>query len=222
MIRLHHSPQTRSARVLWLLHELGVEFELRSYPFDASLQSADYLRLSPLGRVPALEIDGQAIFESGAMMELLCETFPDAGLGRSPGHAERAEWLQFIHFAETVSIHAAALTQQHIMLREDWMRSPTIMKLEARRLAKCLAMLDAHLADRSYLLEGGFSAADIGVGQAVWMGRVFVPLNDFAALAPWMDRLSARPGFQASLPKPDDPLLYRQSHYPPWPEAKPE
>ena len=60
MITLYHVPQSRSMRVLWLLNELGVEFQLVSLPFDKSLRSPEYLALNPVGRVPALEMDGRA------------------------------------------------------------------------------------------------------------------------------------------------------------------
>lgn len=213
MIRLHHVPQTRSMRSLWLLHELGVGFELETYAFDASLKSPAYLALNGAGRVPSLEIDGAVLFESGAIAEVLCERFAKAGLGRDPGHAERTGWLNWIHFAETISQHAAALTQQHVMLFEDHMRSPIVMKLEAKRLAKTFGVLDAALAGRAYLLDA-FSAADIGVGQAVYMGAHFVRPDGFAHLQRWYDSLQARPAFQASLPHGDG--IYARDFYPPW------
>jgi len=72
MIRLHHCHQTRSMRSLWLLHELDVPFDLKTYPFDKSLRAADYLALNPTGRVPTLELDGQVICESGAIAQALC------------------------------------------------------------------------------------------------------------------------------------------------------
>jgi glutathione S-transferase len=179
MIRLHHCSQSRSMRVLWLLNELGVPFEAITHPFDKSLRDPAYLRLSPAGRVPALEIDGMTMFESGAMMEYLCERFPEAGLGRLPGGPERAEWLTWLHFAETISQHVAALTQQHIMLYDDAMRSPIVMKLEAARLKKCHAAVEARLSgpggNRDYLLSSGFSAADIAVGQAIYMATTMLP-----------------------------------------------
>ena len=82
MITLHHVPQSRSMRVLWLLNELDVPFQLVEHPFDKSLRRPEFLSLSPAGRVPALEIEGERMFESGAMVEYLCEKFPDRGLGR--------------------------------------------------------------------------------------------------------------------------------------------
>lgn len=216
MIRLHHVPQSRSMRTLWLLHELAVPFDVVTWPFDKTLRSPDYLALNPAGRVPALELDGRTIWETGAITEVLCERFPEAGLGRAPGDAERADWLIWVHFAETISQHAAALTQQHLVLREDHMRSPAVMTLEAKRIGKCFAAIDDRLRGRIHLLDRGFSAADVSVGQAVYMARHFTPLDGFEALGAWYDRLTARPAFQAALPGDGDPRLYAQAFYAPW------
>lgn len=219
MIRLHHVPQSRSMRVLWLLYELDVPFELVLRPFDKSLRAPDYLSLSPAGRVPALEIEGERMFESLAMMEYLCERFPEAGLGRAPGSPDRMGWLSWLHFAETISQHAAALTQQHLMLREDAMRSPIIMQLEAKRLEKCYAALEARLSPplekRDHLLTSGFSAVDIAVGQAVYMARHFAKIEGFAELSAWYARITGRDGFARSLPGPEE-RLYGQDFYPAW------
>lgn len=221
MITLHHVPQSRSMRVLWLLNELGVEFQVVQHPFDKSLRRPEFLSLSPAGRVPALEIEGERMFESGAMMEYLCETFPERGLGRMPGDMDRMAWLVWLHFAETISQHVAILTQQHIMLYEDHMRSPTVMQLEARRLAKCYAAIEARLStpveNRDYLLTGGFSACDIAVGQAVYMARHFARLEAFPEVQAWYDRITDRDGFRASLPGPARTLLYDRDFYE-WPD----
>ncbi len=215
MIRLHHCHQTRSMRSLWLLHELGVEFEVVCHAFDKSLRSPEYLALNPAGRVPALEIDGRVIWETGAITEYLCERFPGAGLGRAPGEEERVDWLIWVHFAETVSQHAAALTQQHVALYDDSMRSPVVTQLEARRLEKCYGAIEGRLQGREYLLEGGFSAADIGVGQALYMSRHFARIEPFGRLAEWYGRITGRPGFKASLPPEGAALLYRRDFFEP-------
>lgn len=152
MIRLHHVPQARSFRILWLLLEMGEQPEVVIHSMlDRSLRSPDYLALSPAGRVPALEIDGRRLFESGAITEYLCETRAPQ-LGRAPGEVERADWLEWLHFAETIGQHLANLTQQHIVLREDHMRSPTVMRLEAKRLEKTVEVVERGL-------EARFSAA---------------------------------------------------------------
>lgn len=216
MIRLHHCHETRSMRALWLLNELGADFDLVLHPFDKSLRAQDYLALNPAGRVPALEIDGRVIWESGAISEYLCERFPEVGLGRAPGTPERADWLIWLHFAETISQHSAALTQQHIALYDDAMRSPVVMRLEAKRLEKCYAALEGRLSGRAYLLDGGFSAADIGIGQALYMARHFARVESFAALAAWYGRVTARPAFIRALPPAGADRLYQHDFYEAW------
>lgn len=225
MIVLHHCPQTRSMRTLWLLHELeDVDFRVRVHPFDKSLRAPEFLSLSPAGRVPAIEMEGERMFESGAIAQYLCERYSPDRLGRRPESPDRAAWLVWIHFAETVTQHAANLTQQHLMLREDWMRSPVVMKLEAARLLKCYdaieARLSAPLEHRDYLLTSGFSAADISVGQAVYLARYFAKLEGHPLVSDWYARITARPGFQAALPA-EDQALYQQDFYPPWPVETP-
>ncbi|MEC3860024.1 glutathione S-transferase family protein [Mesobacterium sp. TK19101] len=223
MIRLHHCPQSRSMRSLWLLNELEVPFEIVLHAFDKSLRDPDYLSLSPAGRVPALEIEGERMFETAAITEYLCERYPAAGMGRAPGEPDRMAWLVWVHFAETISQHVASLTQQHIVLREDWMRSPVMMELEARRLEKCYAAIEARLStpieNRDYLLTSGFSAADVSVGQAVYMARYFASLDGFPAVADWYARISERPAFRAALPGEDAALIYDRPFYAPWPVA---
>ncbi|WP_223424878.1 glutathione S-transferase family protein [Tateyamaria pelophila] len=219
MITLHHCPQSRSMRTLWLLHELDVDFRVVVHPFDKSLRRPEYLSLSPAGRVPAIEIEGERMFETGAITEYLCERFSPDRLGRSVSSPDRMAWLVWVHFAETISQHAAALTQQHVILYEDDMRSPVVMKLEAARIAKCYDALEARLStpveNRDYLLTSGFSAADISVGQAVYMARHFTPLEGHPEVAKWYERITERPAFQASLPGSSE-RLYGQDFYPAW------
>ena len=206
-------------RTLWLLHELDVPFEVRTYPFDKSLRDPAYLSLSPAGRVPALEIDGERMFETAAITQYLCERYSPDRMGRSAGSPDRMAWLVWVNFAETISQHTAALTQQHVALREDHMRSPIVMKLEAARIGKCYDALEARLSTpverRDYLLTSGFSAADISVGQAVYMARFFAGLEGHPAVEAWYERITEREGFRKSLPRGDG--IYDREFYAPWP-----
>lgn len=216
MIILHHCPQARSMRSFWLLGEIGVPHQVVTHDFSR-LRTPEYLALNPLGRVPVL-IDGDVtLAESGAICEYLCEQYDPGMLWRWPGHAERAPWLHWLHFAETQGQHLAALTQQHIMLHEDHQRSPIIMKLEKRRLEKTLEVLAAGLGDRPYLLAGGFSAVDTGVGYNLFIAQRFTDLSAFGALPEYLDRLSRRAAFRAAMPPPDAPLIYDKPFYAPWP-----
>ncbi|HQY43564.1 MAG TPA: glutathione S-transferase N-terminal domain-containing protein, partial [Paracoccaceae bacterium] len=119
MIRLHHVALSRSFRILWLLEEMGLEAEIITYSVtDGSLRQPGYLEKSPAGRVPALEIDGRILFESGAITEYLCETRPEYGLGRPPGHDERVPYLEWLHYAETMANLIANLNLHWVFLRD--------------------------------------------------------------------------------------------------------
>ena len=210
MIRLHHIAQARSFRVLWFLHEAGLPHEVvRHSIFDKAIRSPAFLALSPAGRVPAVELDGQTLFESGAILELLTETRAPH-LGSAPGDADRARYLEWLHFAETIGAHLANLTQQHIILREDHMRSPTVMRLEAKRLEKCL--LAAAQARQGAGVLGRFSTADIALGYGLLIGAKFLRYADPALLA-WQADLLARPALQAALAEDGVAEIYTRDFY---------
>jgi glutathione S-transferase len=188
-------------RTLWLLEELQVPYELIEMPFElSSTRAPGYLAIHPLGRVPCL-VEGKCkLFESGAIAEYLCERFPEAGLGRSPGDPERYEWLQWIHYSETIAVHAAALVQQvHFIKTEE--RSSAVLRLEGRRLQKAIEVVGSCLGKRGYLLPSGFSAADVSIGYSLHLAYRFVTLARFGQVTSYYERLRVRPAFIASLPK---------------------
>lgn len=216
MIRLHHVAQTRSFRPLWLMQEMGLEFEVKHWNFfDKTMRSDEFLSLSPAARVPALDIDGRTLYESGAIAEYLVETRPDAGFGRVFGDEERADWLQWLHYAETIGQHLANLTQHHIVLRDPAMRSPTVMRLEAKRLAKVLGAVERAVADRDYLLPSGFSAVDVNVGYGVMIARRFVAADAMPNLDRYYKRLVARPAFALAKARDGDTVVYKDTFYAP-------
>lgn len=216
MIRLHHVAESRSFRILWLLEELGLDYDLKVWDFfDGSMRSPEFLAMSPAGRVPALEIDGRTLFESGAIAQFLCEMHRDPDLAPLPGDAERGEFLEWLHFAETIGSLLANLTQHHIVLRDPTMRSETVMRLEAKRLEKCLGAIEAVVSEREYLLERGFSAADIAVAYGMIIGQKFTQLDRFPAVARYFERLKARAAYQRAADKDGDPVIYKQNFYAP-------
>jgi len=187
MIRLHHCAQTRSMRVLWMLYELGLDFELVTHAFDRSLRDPAYLALHPVGRVPTLEIDGGVVFESLAALQYLAVRHVDKGLAGAG-----MDWLNWLNFAETISQHTAALTQQHIAIYPPEARSGLVCKIEAMRLGKTYQALE---------------------GQALYMAKHFVKLEGFPRVAAYYERLSARAAFLRALPEAGEVLLYVKDYY---------
>ncbi len=213
MRRLHHGWESRSTRSLALLYEMGLEFELVVHSFLKPLYTEAYRKLSPAGRVPALEDGDLTIFETGAITEYLVTTYPQSGLGRPIGDAEHWQWVQWLHFAETIGQHLATLTQHHVVLRKDWMRSPTVMKYETMRLARTLAVLEEALEGQDYLLASGFSAIDTNVGYSVYGAQRFVRLDALPNVAAYSARLLTRPAFQKALPPEGAERLYLKDFY---------
>lgn len=188
-------------RSLWHLYELGIPFELIEMPFELSAtRSPAYLAVHPLGRVPCLADDGFKLFESGAITEYLCERHPESELGRLPGNPDRYEWLQWIHYSETIAVHAAALVQQHHFIPAEE-RSTAVLRLEGRRLRKAIEVVSSYLSDREYLLRSGFTAADICVGYSLHLAYRFIAIARYPRLDSYYRRLRARPAFIATLPK---------------------
>ena len=209
MLKLYHCAETRSMRSLWLLNELRVPFTLVDMPFDLSITRApDYLAVHPLGRVPCLVDDDFRLFESGAICEYLCERYPECGLGRLLGDPERYQWLQWIHYSETIAVHAAALVQQILFIKPKD-RSSVIRKLEGRRLLKSIELIEREISHRPYMLSSGFSAADVCVGYSLHLAIRFLPLEQIPHAVDYYRRLSSRPAFVAALPKGwTRPLMY--------------
>ena len=164
--------------------------------------------------MPVLEIDGRVLFESGAIAEYLCETRQDLGFAPLPGTEGRAEFLEWLHFAETMGSLLANLTQHHVVLRDPSMRSETVMRLEAKRLEKCLGAVERAIEGQDYLLKGGFSAADVAVSYGMIIGQKFVDLSAFPTLLAYFDRLSGRPAFKRAAAKDGQATIYKHDFYP--------
>jgi len=191
-------------RSLWLLNELELEYELITLSFDSEIFDDSYFAIHPLGRVPCLVDRDLTLMESGAICEYLCNKYDDGLLGRSSDHIEWPQWLQWIHYAESITVHTASLVQQYLVIADEQKRSPLVQKLERRRLEKTLEVIDQTLSDREYLLESGFSAADISVGYSVHVARYFTDISPFSNVQTYYQRLSRRPAFQQSIPREND------------------
>ncbi|KMK67057.1 glutathione S-transferase family protein [Puniceibacterium sp. IMCC21224] len=214
MIRLHHVPFSRSFRVLWLLEELGLDFDVVPYAIrDGSLRGA-FQGLSPAGRVPALEIDGLTVFESGAIVELLSERYPEAGLGRDVGDPQRPRFLEFLHFAETMASVVEQLNLNHIFLRDPAQASPVVIKVNTARLAGTLAALERLLEQGPWLLGDRFSSVDTMMGFNLFAAPYYVSLDAYPRLQAYVARLETREGYQRARLRDGVQDFYTKDFYP--------
>jgi len=194
---LYFSPGAASFAVHWMLLELGAPFEAVRLDLEAGDQRAmDYRRLNPLGRVPTLIVDGQAVTESAALLMLLAERHPEAALAPAPGSPDRAAWL------ETMVYLANALLPP----MRDWFyaekdgdpaHADGVRDLARHRIETVWEALDARLADgRPHLLGQDLSAADfLTVMGMRWSRNMPRPATDWPHLAAYVTRHRARPAF---------------------------
>lgn len=213
LVRLHHVPWGRSFRVLWLLQEMGITPEIVTYQIGTKgMRAPGFLDRSPAGRIPALEIDGIAVFESAAILQYLCESRPEHGFGRAPGHVDRVAYLEAIGFAETMASLIEQLNLNHLFLRPPAKPSGTVIKLNTLRLADTLRALDGMIAGE-YLLPSGFSAADAMLGFNLFAAPYYVRLDPWPNLQAYWERLQARPGFQAAAQIEGPQAFYAKDFY---------
>lgn len=214
MIRLHHVPLARSFRVLWLMEEIGLDYEVAYYSIrDGSMRAPAFLALSPAGRVPVLEHDGAVWFESAAIVQMLCETYPAGGLMPAPGSNGRARWLEMLNYAETVGCLLENLNLNLVFLRPPAKPSVPVVKLLNARLRASLAAMEARL-DGAYLLPTGFSAADIMFGYGFELARYYVDLDAYPRLVAYWERLRARPAYIRAKARDGVQDIYAQAFYP--------
>jgi glutathione S-transferase len=212
---LHSIAGSRSFRVNWLLHELDEAVEIVPYQImDGSLQHPEFKAMSPARRVPALEIDGRVLYESGAIVQYLCETREGHGLMPQVGSEERADWLQWLHYAETIAAGIQNLNMQHLFLPKDWMKSPTVMGIETKRLAIALKAVEGALADgREFLLASGFSAADVMMGFTLESASRYVRFDGYPLTTAYLRRIEARPAYQMAQVAEGEQQFYTQDFY---------
>lgn len=196
MIKLYHVPRSRSVRVAWLLEELHVPYELVTMTF-AGLKTPEYLRIHPLGKVPAIQDGNLTMFESGAIVEFLLEKYGNGRLAPPPGTDDRGRFLQWMHYGEATLLPPLGEIAAHTFFRPEAERIAAVV-IDARgRLETALAVVDRALAGREYLVGDSFTVADLMVGYSLGLTNLFGLLGDqFAHLAGYLRRIEERPAYR--------------------------
>jgi len=195
-MKVFHIPLTRSLRVLWLLEELGVPYEVELID-RADLKKEDFLKLNPLARVPAL-IDGDVtLFESGAIIQYLLEKVPGTNLAPKPGTPERALFLQWLHGVETLS-QAGSAVVQHSFVRPEADRVEKIAEEGRETAAYYFAGLDGELAQRPFIAGDTFTAADVMLGYTLYVSNMVGLLSNDATpkLYAYFEKVTGREAFK--------------------------
>lgn len=213
MITVHHLNNSRSQRVLWLLEELGLEYEIVRYQRDAKTMLAppELRKIHPLGKSPVITDAGVTIAESGAIMEYLVDRHGNGRLKPAGGTPEQLRYTYWLHYAEGSAM--PPLLMSLVFSRIPRQPMPFFVRPVARGIADKVMgnfiepqlkqhreYLEAELKDREWFAGTEFTAADI---------QMSFPVEAFAArgglggkqsrLQAWLERIHARPAYQHAL-----------------------
>ncbi len=214
MIVLHHLERSRSHRILWLLEELGLEYELKIYQRDTkTLLAPKALKdLHPLGKSPVLQDGHHTVAESSVIIEYLLDQYGEGRLRPVAKSPEYYDYLYFLHAAEGSFMPYLFLS--FVMSRLS--KSPVPLPL--RPVAKMLAwgldkqllqpnfknqfqFLDRKLAANNWLAGDAFSAADIQMSYPLLAAQSRMDLSDYPQLGRFLQRIKDRPSFKKALQK---------------------
>lgn len=200
MLKLHFAPNSRAGRIVWLLEELDLPYELNRMDFHPrDLKSDEHRARHPLGRVPVLTDGDVTIYESGAIVEYILERHKNGGLKPAVDAPDFPYYLQWFHYCEGMVMPPVNTIVVQTLLLPPERRDATVLEQAQRLLTKALAPVDEALAGKEYLI-GDFSAADIMLGHACFMSnRLGCVTDDMTNLKAYVDRIAARPAFQKAM-----------------------
>ena len=214
MITVHHLNNSRSQRILWLLEELGLPYEIKRYQRDAKTMLAppELLKVHPLGKSPVITDGDITVAESGAIVEYLLDTHGEAsGLRPAKGSAEYRRFVYWLHFAEGSAMPPLVMKLVFQKIKSTPM--PFFVKPIARgiadkvlgsfvdpNLARQMAFMEADLAGGPWFVGPQFSAADIQMSFPVEAANARGALGtNTPRLKDWLVRAHARPAYQRAL-----------------------
>lgn len=198
MIIVHHLENSRSQRVLWLLEELGLPYEVRRYERDPKTMLAppELKRVHPLGKAPVIEDQGRVVAETGAIVEYLVE---QAGgkLGAPPNRDSALRYRHFLHYAEGSMMPPllAILVVNRLGVLGKPAKAPLQKMLDAH-----LDWLESELGTRDWFACDEFTAADVMMSFPLEASRSRGGLDESRPnLIDWLERIHARPAYAAAL-----------------------
>ena len=212
MIVVHHLNNSRSQRVLWLLEELALPYEIRHYERDANgLAPKSLEAVHPLGKSPVITDDGLTIAESGAILEYLVERHGGGRMAPRPGTPERLRYTYWMHYAEGSAM--PPLLMKLVFDRVGNGPMPFFVKPIAKGIAakvnrvflgpqirRHLDFMESSLKESPWFAGETFSAADIQMSFPVEAAQARAGLDARRPrLMDWLTRIRARPAYRRAL-----------------------
>ena len=190
-ITLYEYGPSRSKQARWALLECGLEFKAVG---DLSiLHSEELKKVNPMGKVPAMLIDGEPLFEAAAICTYLADLVPEKGLIAPSGTRERALHLQWVSFALTeMEAYLWSNARNSFVLPKE-QRIKALFEQNNKAFVHAAKVLDKVLADSDYLINNRFSVTDLLVGFTVNWGKGAGLLEEAPNLQRYLGRLKERP-----------------------------
>jgi len=200
MLKLHHASNSRSGRIVWLLEELSISYDLNAMEFHPKfLKSDEHRSRHPLGRVPVLEDGNIMIYESGAIVEYVLTRHADGRMRPDVTSVDYPNYLQWFHYCEGMVMPPInTIVVQTILLPPD-RKDETVLGQAQKLLSKSIVPVNDELLGKKFL-AGEFSGADIMLGHALYMAnRLGCVSDDLENLKGYIARISERAAFKKAI-----------------------
>lgn len=200
MITVYHVKFSRSLRVIWMLEELGLDYEVKTLSMmDGDLRKPEFLAINPLGLVPAI-VDGDVTMcESGAIVQYLLDKYGPHDLVPAKDTADYAHYLQWFHLAEATATNPVGDVVQNKRIKPEPMRIPEQADWATQKAHKAFTMMETQLATTTHIAGDSFTAADIMVTYPLILGSLVKLADEFPNCQAYFDRMKQRPGLQAAM-----------------------
>ncbi|HUK04579.1 MAG TPA: glutathione S-transferase [Burkholderiales bacterium] len=199
MITVHHLNDSRSQRILWLMEELGLPYEIKRYQrLETRLAPPALKETHPLGKSPVITVDGRCVFESGAIVDYVIRRHAGGRLQPDPATPAYDDYQMWLHYAEG-SAMLPLLLRLYVSRLGD-AGKPLHPRIDSET-ANHLGYLNAHLEDRKFLLGDLFTGADIQMSFVAEIAEVYGQRAAFPHFDAWIRRLHERPAYQRALEK---------------------
>jgi glutathione S-transferase len=208
MITVHHLENSRSQRVLWLLEELELPYEVKRYERDkqTALAPPELLAVHPLGKSPVITDGDITIAESGAIVDYIISTYGAGRLMPAPGSPERLRYTYWLHYAEGSAMLPLMLGMYTGRLGDAG--APLKPRIDSET-HNHISYLDAAIKGRDFFVGDRLTGADIQLSFVPEVMRAFGKLKDYPSLDAWIDRMHARPAWKRALEKGGEYALGR-------------